>query len=112
MGAPPEQVVAGDAAHEKRRAPRAIVDIDGQLAVGGATLFGTIHDLSFTGSLFITQDLLNIAAGASGVLTFVLPNSTAWFKPQVEVRRTTTFPRPFGQAAQAVGFAFSGLQPN
>ena len=98
-----------DATQEKRRAPRAVVDIDGQLAVGGATLLGTIHDLSFTGSLFITEDLLNIATGASAVLTFVLPNSTAWFKPQVEVRRTSTFQRLFGQSAQAVGFAFSGL---
>ncbi len=98
--------------YEHRAAPRTIVDIDAELVVPIGVITGTIHDLSFLGSLFMTEELSPVEAGTSGSLNFVLPTSAERFSPRIDVRRTTTFPRPGGKSAQAIGFAFSGLQPN
>ena len=99
-------------ATENRRASRAIVDVDAELKLPSGTFQGTIHDLSFLGSLFLTDELEAVPMGTSGRVRFVLPTSASWFEPAIEVRRSTTFPRPRGLSAQAIGFQFSGLEPN
>ncbi|MDE3074464.1 MAG: PilZ domain-containing protein [Chloroflexota bacterium] len=102
--------------YEQRRAPRTVVDIDAELHAATRVCRGTIHDLSFLGSLFIAEDVDDpedspeLQPAVLGKLHFVLPTSPLAFSPSVRLRRTTTFPRPLGKVGVAVAFEFSELQ--
>jgi hypothetical protein len=65
--------------------------------------------LSFLGSLFVPEHSVQIAPDGRGHLRFALPTAISWIEPHIQVRRITSYSRPNGQQAQAVGFEFSGL---